>query len=152
MGFDLELDGLIKAQEYLDEVAIELHGAPMVSAMRQASMLVSNEAKRLVPVDTGYLRASITPEVRTEQNELIGAIGSNVLYAPYVETGTRPHWPPKGALAVWARRHGWKEGSIRYIIGTRGTQAHPYLVPAIQGNAATIYRILDRGVSSVVEG
>ena len=42
-------------------------------------------AKKLCPVDTGRLRASITHAQYDDDTEIIG---SNVEYAPYVELGT----------------------------------------------------------------
>jgi len=148
---DIFVNGLDETEEDLERIQRELTGRPMLTAMRDASMLVAREAKRLSPVDTGRLRASITPDVRKVSSGYEGVIGSNVEYAPYVETGTRPHWPPPGATATWARRHGMKEATLRFIIGTRGTRAHPYLVPAFVNNADKIVRILERGVSAIIE-
>jgi hypothetical protein len=102
-------------------------------------------------VDTGRLRASITPDVREARDGYEGIVGSNVFYAPYAEFGTRPHWPPKGALIPWAPRHGMKEDDIRFIIGTRGTKAHPYLIPAVENNVRGITRILERAVDEVIK-
>lgn len=49
-----------------------------------AAIAVEGEAKKLAPVDTGRLRASITRDA-----DLTGAIvGTNVEYAPFVELGT----------------------------------------------------------------
>jgi HK97 gp10 family phage protein len=148
---DIIVKGFDETEEDLDRMQRELTGSPMLNAMRDAAMLVTRDAKRLAPVDTGRLRASITPDVRKVSSGFEGVVGSNVVYAPYVETGTRPHWPPQGALATWARRHGWKEADIRFVIGTRGTRAQPYLVPAFVDNADKIIRILERGVSKVIE-
>jgi hypothetical protein len=40
----------------------DLHGEPMLQGMRNATLLVTRDAKRFAPVDTGRLRASITPD------------------------------------------------------------------------------------------
>ena len=48
------------------------------------AIIVQNEARRMAPVDTGRLRASITVK-RTPDGAVVG---SNVEYAPYVEYGT----------------------------------------------------------------
>jgi HK97 gp10 family phage protein len=53
--------------------------------VEMAARLVEADAKRLCPVDTGRLRASIHVE---KPKELMRAIGTNVEYAPYVEWGT----------------------------------------------------------------
>ena len=53
---------------------------------RAAALAVEAEAKRLCPVRTGRLRASITTE---KIDTAAYAVGTNVEYAPYVEFGTR---------------------------------------------------------------
>lgn len=53
---------------------------------RTAALMVESEAKKLCPVDTGRLRASITTE---KIGKAAYAVGTNVEYAPYVEFGTR---------------------------------------------------------------
>ena len=56
------------------------------NAVRDLVLLVEAEAKKLCPVDTGKLRASITPVI---ESWAAGYIGTNTEYAPYVEFGTR---------------------------------------------------------------
>lgn len=53
-------------------------------ALNKSCILVENEAKVKVPVDTGQLRNSITHRVENNQ----GIVGTNTAYAPYVEFGT----------------------------------------------------------------
>lgn len=50
---------------------------------------VNRGAKRLAPVDTGRLRSSITYEIGQEGTVIVGRVGTNVHYAPYLELGTR---------------------------------------------------------------
>ena len=56
------------------------------TAVRDLVLLVEAEAKKLCPVDTGKLRASITPVI---ESWAAGYVGTNTHYAPYVEYGTR---------------------------------------------------------------
>lgn len=63
--------------------------AVTIPELERICLRIENMAKTLCPVDTGRLRASITHEVGKEGNELVGRIGTNVEYAPYVELGTR---------------------------------------------------------------
>jgi HK97 gp10 family phage protein len=58
----------------------------LATAVRDLVLLVEAEAKRLCPVDTGKLRASITPVI---ESWAAGYVGTNTEYAPYVEYGTR---------------------------------------------------------------
>ena len=56
------------------------------NAVRDLVLLVEAEAKKLCPVDTGKLRASITPVI---ESWAAGYMGTNTHYAPHVEYGTR---------------------------------------------------------------
>jgi HK97 gp10 family phage protein len=150
-GIRIEIEGLEETQRAMEGMLQDLSGDMMVDAMRQATLVVQRAAKQLVPVDTGRLRASITPEVVKEAEGIAGIVGSNVVYGPYVETGTRPHWPPPGALDVWARRHGMDPFVVARVIGMKGTQAHPYLVPAFEQNLEQIERIIGDKVTAIVE-
>ena len=60
----------------------------MEKRVKKACLLVENQAKMDCPVDEGVLRASITSEVEVTENEIVGRIGSNEEYAPYVHNGT----------------------------------------------------------------
>ena len=51
--------------------------------LKKACLMVEGDAKKLVPVDTGRLRASITNEVEEE----VGRVGTNVEYARRIELG-----------------------------------------------------------------
>lgn len=54
--------------------------------VQKAALKVEAEAKKLCPVDTGRLRASITTQ---RLGPLTYGVGTGVEYAPYVEFGTR---------------------------------------------------------------
>lgn len=49
---------------------------------------VESAAKRLCPVDTGRLRASITHDLSEDVRGLFAQVGTDVEYAKYVELGT----------------------------------------------------------------
>lgn len=148
---DVEIRGLKEVQARMEQVVRDLRGEPYLNGMRRATLIVQRDAKINAPVDTGRLRASITPEVRTRGKTVRGVVGSNVQYAPFVELGTRPHWPPPGALATWARRHGIEnEFLVRRAIGLRGTKAVKFLERAFTENADRIVRIIGHTVAKIV--
>lgn len=61
----------------------------MEKKVEKACLVVEAEAKRNCPVgETGHLRASLTSEAESTVEEIIGRIGSNLDYAPYVHNGT----------------------------------------------------------------
>ena len=172
----LEVRGLKETQKKMEQTVRDLTGKPMEGGMAQATLWVQRDAKKFAPVDTGRLRASITPEVRTLQPNIVeGVVGSNVKYAPYVETGTRPHYPPIQPIVEWVhrkkvagiysvktrRRMGSRTTqeqqdylmarAVVRTIGRRGTKAHRYLQKAFEKNAPRIYRILGDTVAKIVE-
>jgi HK97 gp10 family phage protein len=147
----LEVRGLKKTQKRMEETARDLTGKPMMNAMRQATLIVQRDAKKFAPVDTGRLRASITPDVRVMTNTVEGVVGSNVKYAPYMELGTRPHWPPISALEVWARRHGIEAFLVARAIAQRGTRPRRFLQKAFEKNVNRIERLLGNVVAKIVE-
>ena len=117
-----EIKGLKSTQRKMEQVARDLRGNAFVGAMKKATLLVQRSAKINAPVDTGRLRASITPEVRTMGKTVFGVVGSNVMYAPYME----------------------KPGNVRRS-GRR-----PYLKPALTENKDKVFKILDGAVGQIV--
>lgn len=73
----------IKDKEVLDKIASLLE-----QKMKQACVLVQDDAKKSCPVDTGRLQGSITYSVSSGESGAEGVIGTNVEYGPYVEAGT----------------------------------------------------------------
>jgi len=155
---DVEVKGLIELQRKTEQMVADLHGAPVLQAMRDSTLLVVRDAKINAPVDTGRLRASILPEIVAGQDEVWGVVGSNLEYAPAVETGSRPHMPPIEPLAAWVRRHhigeeGYEYGIamlIAWKIAAHGTRAQPYLIPAFEKNETNIRRRFEHAVEVIV--
>jgi HK97 gp10 family phage protein len=149
----LEIQGLKETQSALEKATAALTGPPMLAGMRRATLLVQGSAKRKSPVDTGRLRASITPEVQTRADGVVGIVGSNVKYAPFVELGTRRHFVPGRYIGGWAQRHGMFKGaksvSINFGIMVSG-KAQPFLQPAFEENAERIFQALGQAVSIIV--
>ena len=58
---DVEIKGLEETQRAMEQIVRDLRGEPFLSGMRRATLLVQRSAKQKAPVDTGRLRASITP-------------------------------------------------------------------------------------------
>lgn len=117
--------------EGLDALRRKLHGSradvPVGRFLDRGAIYIQGQARKEAPVDTGRLRNSIGTESPSTRSR---SIGPNVEYGEYVETGTRPHWAPPGALAGWAARHGMTEYEARRSIAMTGTKAQPYMQPA----------------------
>jgi HK97 gp10 family phage protein len=92
-------------------------------AVTKAALIVEAEAKKLAPVDTGRLRASITHDVRENVlGEIHGRVGTNVDYAIHVEFGS-------GANYAQNRQ--------------------PFLNPALSKNFGRIQKIMSNAVVGV---
>lgn len=132
------LDKLISKLEKLDDVN---------QAMEQACILVENEAKIKCPVDNGLLRNSITHYIEDNPDELVGVVGTNVEYAPYVEFGTgiysslgngrQDRWKYKDAKGEWH--------------STIGQHPQPYLQPALEENRRKIEKMFKEQVKKEVK-
>lgn len=132
-----------------------LENIDMTDTLRKAGVLVADEAKRRVPKKTGALANSIGYEME-DANTVV--IGSNLIYAPYVEYGTgkfarngngRPgYWVfvkgSDGSLRQADRKIYTYEEAIKVYWGlvnsgvpqdrvwiTQGQKAQPYLEPAL---------------------
>lgn len=61
----------------------------LTDKMEKVCLFIEGEAKKLCPTgDTGNLRASITHTVEEDDSKIVGVVGSNLDYAPYVHQGT----------------------------------------------------------------
>jgi HK97 gp10 family phage protein len=118
-----EIKGLEELQKKQEKIVRSLRGAPFLQAMRDAVLIVYRAAKLNTPVDTGRLRASIIPEVRTIGRVITGIIGTNVVYAAHVE----------------------KPGPVRRS-GRR-----PYMKPALEENKDKVIKKLNSVIASIVE-
>lgn len=119
----IESADLERIREKLNQ---NIHIPPAQRFIRRASQRIRAEVVTRTPVDTGNLRSRIT--ITESDNGLTATVGTNVHYAPHVEFGTRPHWPPLSALQPWARRHGFPAGRrgaflVARAIARRGTKA-----------------------------
>lgn len=147
----VELQGLIETQRRMENLVAELHGSKMLNAMRDATLIVERDAKLGAPVDTGRLRSSITPEIRADENEVIGVVGSSVTYAPYVELGYRGHWLPPGVLMVWAERHHMDPKKFEGMVYLKGKEGVRFLQNAFEKNRERIERIIGDAVEMIVK-
>lgn len=79
--------------------------------------------------DEGNLANSIMTDFK--QAGMVAEVGPEAPYGPYVEFGTKPHFPPPDALEGWAKRHGFDSAwPICLAIARRGTPARPFMFPA----------------------
>lgn len=117
----------------------EFFGGPLRKSLLQSAEFAVGQTKERSPVDTGRLRNSYATEIDRSPIPKFVTFGTNLTYAPHVEEGSKPHFPPLAALQPWARRHGFPAGSagaflVARAIAQRGTKGHHMLA---EGLAAT---------------
>lgn len=109
-----------------------LIGPALRRGLTRSALLVEGEAKRLVPVDTGNLRRTITHRVDSAPIPTFAQIGTNAPYALYVHEGRKAgKQPPVAALLGWARRHKANPYLVARAIGRRGVKGRPFLKNAL---------------------
>ena len=115
-----------------------------VANMRQAALRLENEAKKECPVDQGILRSSLTSEVSFDASKIVGAVGTNLSYAPYVHNGTGLYAKDgSGRREPWtyvARAGKYKGGHF-----THGQKPNPFLERARDKAKDKIAEILADG-------
>lgn len=108
---------------------------PQNGALEKCGLVAEGYAKRLVPVDTGNLRNSITHKVDPAEPAVY--IGTDSEYAAYVELGTGEHYPD-GRPTPWKYQDA--NGNWHW---TKGNPARPYLKPAVADNDQTYRTIIE---------
>jgi len=89
----------------------------------------------LVGVVTGRLSGSITTVASVRNGVPVVLVGTNVEYGWWVHEGTRPHWPPRDAIARWLAAKGEDPGAalrVQRAIARRGTPPRPFLRQALE--------------------
>jgi HK97 gp10 family phage protein len=133
MGFQFS-----NADEVLRDIVEKIRAAA-VKGMTNACFIVEDDSKRGCPHNTGMLRQSISSLVEEEDGKIVGYVGSNLDYAPYVHQGT-------GIYAV--EGNGRKEVPWHYkdIHGkwhsTKGIKPTPFIYDAIEKNRSEIINVL----------
>ena len=145
----ITVEGLEEVQKFLESRVQALQGPPIFAVMREATLLVQRRATtgKAMPVDTGRLKASITPEITQMGGMTVGIVGSNVSYAPYQELGFKPHFVPAKYIGTWATRHGFKAGGLR-VSG----KARMFLQNAFMENISKIEALFEAFVGWLARG
>lgn len=124
----------------------EVIDGAMDKTAEQIKLILGGAANKGV---TGVLGNDI--EIKSATNERY--ITPTAPHAPFVEYGTRPHFPPayeNSPLALWAESKGMEPFAVAKSISRRGTKAHPFIEPTRQKVPALFYAIMDAEISKFV--
>ncbi len=76
---------IIGSENIQDKLSGKLSPGKLETILDKGALMIEGDAKRLCPVDTGRLRASIDVQ---KPSRWVRSIGTSVEYAPYQEFGT----------------------------------------------------------------
>lgn len=134
MMSEFEVEGLNDVINNLRKYASNFEVLSNV-AMEKSLLIVERKAKQNCPVDDGTLRASITHTIEIKEDALIGKVGSNLEYAPYVHQGTGVH-----ALNGGGREDPWSYQDAKgKWYRTVGQKPQPFITDAIQEKKNDIF-------------
>ncbi len=135
----VQIEGLTELRRKLKDEPV--HWAPVRSAFSKAAVTVESRSKKLTPVDTGRLRASLTHRLDASPLPRYAEVGTNVDYAKYVHEGRKvgSKMPPIAALTKWAKRHNIKSvWMLARRIKARGIKPRRFLVQALEESRSEI--------------
>lgn len=113
----------------------------MSQKMDKACLVVESQAKQNCPVDIGILRASITSETEVTASEIVGRVGTNEEYGPYVHNGTGIYAKDgNGRKTPWG--YTVRAGKHKGFHWTKGQRPQPFLENAKLEKKSTVERIL----------
>ena len=154
---DVEVKGLIELQRKMEQMVKDVHGEPILNAMRDSTLYIERKARLNAPIDTGRLRASIVPTINVlgAGETLQGIVGTNVVYAPDVEFGTKPHGiftrKAFGTLAF-----NWENGPngpgmyFFRSVTHPGTKGKYYMTRAFNDSKNNIERRFNRALAEII--
>lgn len=113
----------------------------MSQKMDKACLVVESQAKQNCPVDIGILRASITSETEVTASEIVGRVGTNEEYGPYVHNGTGIYAKDgNGRKTPWG--YTVRAGKHKGFHWTQGQRPQPFLENAKLEKKSAVERIL----------
>lgn len=139
-GFTIQVKGLEELSQNLGK-SVDVLNKQVNEALDNSVTLIQKRARRNAPVFQGELKRSIRKKVRSNISR--GEVEAFAKHAPYVESGTKPHFPPVAALERWGKIKLGKPGLgfvIARKIARKGTKAQPYMEPAVEESLSDVER------------
>lgn len=83
----LDIGNLSDVLKDLSKLDVKIQ-ADVRNEMNASALTIQSSAKRLAPVDLGFLRNSIYLKEESNKKDTIFTVGARAKYAPYIEFGT----------------------------------------------------------------
>lgn len=138
MGFEIDKTDLARVRHKLSDRrtkvgrTLRVGADPIEHFVQYIGLRWETRARDKAPFDRGGLRSGI----RFRFTGTGGEVVSLAKHSIFVHEDTRPHWPPPGALAGWAKRHGIPEFLVARKIAQEGTEGTPFLTEAFDETLA----------------
>lgn len=147
----------------------------MADEVEATTSAIHQAADSRVPVDTGRLKGSLTSDVVKTGTKIVGEVGTNVGYAPYIEFGTRSNVsiPPglesyaaqfrgrgvsgkdfEKVIMEWMRRKGIPEEALYPIMMKLlhvGIHPKPFLFNSFFEKAVKLPGNIEKGIAKLVK-
>lgn len=142
-GISMDISRIIQNLNLAEEELTEA----VKQAVAQGCLMIEADAKRLAPKDTGELQQSIHHKVMVEDGEVVGEVGTNLHYAPYVELGTGIHASNgKGRQTAWSYVNAKGEK-----VWTRGSKPKPFMYPSLKANQRRVKARIQSHLKGVIQ-
>ena len=156
-------------RQQLDELPQRLSQA-VERGLRRATELLRGAVAALAEVPLGVaaaspfgeFAASVTTEVTDESGQKVGRVflaPPADRYGLFVEVGTRPHFPPPGALEGWVRRRlgvtqDRQAREVAFLIARKiaraGTPGHHFFERALEANQHRVVAVMEQEIARAV--
>ena len=108
MAKQIRVEGL---EHLLSKLSPDLLKKPMREFFKRATITVQGTARKRSPVDTGYLRSSLSTEIDGREVPLWGKVGTDIaVYPEVLEESSRHHY--RGGPFRGQQTQHWLSGSL----------------------------------------
>jgi hypothetical protein len=159
-GFKVAIEGFQELKDVLDELNRDFGPKDakniLVSAVRKAMRVVLDQARTMVPVDTGALKASLRIEARKPTSK-----DKRSKYVSATDTAIATVTTAPGKVLAKRKYYNVKQGkhvvgiqsdarAVAMEFGTAHVAARPYLRPSLEGQSSTVVSDLANQISQSI--
>lgn len=151
MSITVRVEGLDDLKNNLNKAGETLK-KNLGDAMQKSTEIIKLKARRKAGSPPIVFKGELARSIQAKSSPFKGVVGAEAKHAPFIEFGTKPHFPPIAPLERWARLKLGKPGigfAIAKKISERGTKAQPYFQPAVDESINDIARFFEQSIDKV---